>query len=225
MKITSIYKNIIHLDFPNKKEMNLTMSRLMSFYESNDINFRNKYMSLFDILKTCMGDDGKITYFTWSGFNIPSECYLRFLDEFSPKNDFNEYEQIMIGLIGNLALSNDFYIIASIPGNNSAKNHEYCHALFNLDEGYRESALKLVRELPQAVYDAVKKGLLDLGYSEYVMDDEVNAYLATSNKKYLKKTLKYICTDETLKPFKELSAPILSKINKQVKLTLKYETN
>ena len=70
-------------------------------------------------------------------------------------------------------------------------------------------ATKLVESLSPDIFDAMKRGLWNMGYCEHVITDEINAYLATNtsnciNRKFMVDIPKSIVTS-----FKKLLKPLL----------------
>lgn len=213
MKLISKDNNIIHLEFPNMKEITMTMCRPQEFYESPYKNIRNKYFSMFELLKAYTTDDGEFDYFkSWVGFNFPSERYEKFLRLFRAKNDITPYEETVAKLIARLKLVGKYYIIASLDTADSARDHEYAHAWFYLDKNYKKAVTALVESLPPKIFDSMKTTLLGMSYNEYVITDEINAYIATSSKHYLRSRFKLSIPESVSNPFRELLKPLLQTI-------------
>ena len=55
-----------------------------------------------------------------------------------------------------------------------------CHAKFYLDKNYKKLASILVDKLPSHIYNPIKDSLLDMGYCEDVIIDEIQAYMTTN---------------------------------------------
>lgn len=202
MKVVSNKNNIIHLEFPSFKEITMTMGRPQEFYESGYKHLRNKVFTLEDFLDTFTNDDGDVSYYkSWAGFNVPGNK----MEEFFKKFDLTKREDKLRKMINRLVKKGTYYIIATKAGDTPTIEHEVVHATFYLNAEYRKAALKLVKQLPPAVYDPIKKTLIDMGYAGAVIDDEVNAYLSTSSPAYLKKRFGFSPDASILKSFKQVA--------------------
>jgi hypothetical protein len=176
MKVIKITDNIIQLHFKSQEELAKTFCRFQEHYESPNDNFRNKTFTLGEYRAWYAKTYGAWTYYTdWNGFNIPSRVLFPFqLGLFDP---LLPEETKLLELFSNR--DDEFYVIGTYDGHKEAIGHEICHALWYLDENYRHSARRFVNEIQDDdIYKKIEKWLLDQGYCEAVMKDEINAYLA-----------------------------------------------
>ena len=186
MKI-KIKNKIVHVEFPNRKELTLTMGRLGEYYESSFKALRNKNFSMETFLDTFMDKDGKITYFnSWSGYNIPGNI----VNKFTPKDGETSREEELLDAISEFIgdydfAAGDFYLIATIKGGD-AMDHELVHATYYLNKEYCNHANQLVKELPKEISSTMKATFKEMGYAKEVYIDEINAYLSTADAKYMK---------------------------------------
>ena len=193
MKLTKITPQILLLTCKTKKELTLSFFRVQEFYEAQHDQLRGKKFDTFKFLDALMEDSGKIKYFsTWSGFNFPSTIYNKWY-QLNP--DSTSYEMKFISLLekatsGLQWKSKNFYVIAVVEGDDDSIDHEIAHAMFFLDNEYREHVTALIRDLPKKFHKYLNAILLKFGYNDVVIVDEINAYLATSSYEYLRKRLK-----------------------------------
>lgn len=212
---SSIKDRIIHIQFKTQKDMTLTMARVQEFYESPHEHIRNRFFSWDTFMDTYMDDYGEIDYFyMWSGFNIPGKVFKSFFSLFSgslSKREQNLYETVQ----HNLGLStDDFYIIGSLTNDSATTQHELLHAHYYLNEEYREAAKKLVKSLPLESRLSLESSLIKIGYSNEVLTDEINAYLATENKTSIRQIFEYDIREcpvdaSMMRPFKTLAKTVL----------------
>ena len=185
MKIKEISPGVILLSFPTKKDLTFTMCRVEEFYEAASNKFRGQVFTWSEFLDEFMDDAGKIDYFHfWSGFNIPGHIY----EEWSVKfKDLSKRELELIGAVDNIVGERDtkFYIIAAVEGEDSVEEHEIAHAKFYINNEYKKEMMKLNDNLYKSVRILMTDKFKELGYSTTVYEDELQAYLATSDTKYL----------------------------------------
>lgn len=211
---------VVFAEFPNRKELTLTMGRLGEFYESAHKHIRNKHFSVETFLDTFMDSDGNISYFSdWSGYNIPGNIVLKFLHIFE-YDDITEREMSLIDKTDEILWdgfdefcenfsSGNFYLIAYMKGDTDTIDHEICHAAYYLNKDYKKAVNKLVKSLDKDLVDHMTEILIKMGYNKAVCVDEINAYLSTSTTGYLKKRFGLTDMQYVVKDFKELAKPIL----------------
>lgn len=187
MKTTLIKPQIVLLEFHSRKELTLTMCRVQEFYESAHEHIRDQYFCWETFLETFTKDDGVLDYFSyWSGFNIPSTAFCRFFTLFSSKQDLTTREQKLFDEVNALVdVGGPFYVIAALAGEADTIDHELAHALFHINPVYRLLVTERVQLICSVVRDHMCSVMHQLGYAEQVFDDEINAYLATSDEEYL----------------------------------------
>lgn len=201
MKLVSSKKGIVHVDFPNRKELTFTMGRIGEYYESGNSNLRGKVFTLEDFLDTFMDDSGKLTYYNdWSGYNIPGEKFLAFFALF----ELTKREENLYRLVSESVTQNPFYVIATYNGDVQTLDHEVAHGLYYLNKDYKREADKLVKNMKKVVKVTITEKLLEWGYGKSVLTDELNAYMATSPAAYMKSRFKLTNLDNDMKPFRQL---------------------
>lgn len=178
MQIEEIKKNIYHIKEENQYLLSSTFLRVQEFYESKYPHIRNNYFTLEDYIDTYTLDRGKFDYFTeFVGFNLPGYIFVEFFKIF--ENRLLKKERKLKKLIIPIIRKNDlFYVIATTGEIKNVLNHEIAHAFYYLNLDYRGQVKQLITEFDDKL-KKLKNGLLEIGYCENVLEDELQAYLAT----------------------------------------------
>jgi hypothetical protein len=113
----------------------------------------------------------------WTGFNVPNTAIRPFLDGLFDPLACEEMD--ILDVVRHK--QGDYYVIGSDMAGESFL-HEMCHAMYYLNSGYRQLVESI---LSPEMLPRLREHLLQIGYSEHVMLDEMNAYLVTE-KDYLK---------------------------------------
>jgi hypothetical protein len=160
--------------------------RLEEFYESPFENINGKFFTVEEYIDTHVEKFKRFNYYSkWTGFNIPGEVVRKFFDVF--KLDLWNKEKRLMEILGNLLISNNrFYLVATYKTGDI--RHEVAHGYYYFDEEYKQRMDYIADKSPTAA--RFKKALLADGYRQEGLNDEVQAYLATSPKGYLRKTFK-----------------------------------
>ena len=153
--------------------------RFQEFYECP--KFAGKIFTLKEFKKWYSRETGVFCYYIhWNGFNIPGEVLLPFCrGSFNP---LSKDEKDIVKVLKSVEIPS--YVIATHKGCGYREavelfQHEFCHAIYYLDEEYRSKVLHVL-----SVYSSDLKKLKDFlveeGYGEKHLDDESNAYIAVS---------------------------------------------
>jgi hypothetical protein len=199
-------KGIYHIVYPNQRDLAHSMMRLQEYYEGASDDVRGHYLSLEEFLHHFTDEDGKFEYTSiWSGFNVPGHIVEQWWGEVRAHGELTEREKKLKRLLQtNLRRDKPhrWYLIATAGDINSdTVLHEVAHGLFYLNETYRASCTKLIDSIPKSNRKRIGKALIDMGYTEIVVPDEIQAYLGTSDIDYLRD--KIDLTDDEV-PFVEL---------------------
>lgn len=184
-KIIKASEGIYWAKFDNAYDMCLTFCRYQEFYESPNSNFRGKAFTLLDYQEWYAKEhNGSFTYpIDWIGFNLPGSIIDEVIALGIP--DPNKYDLTMAEInkkIKALAWQDyqDIYYLIGSCGE-ELDPHEFAHGYFFIDQEYRDQMTALVRQMDNKAYDRLCNWLLEIGYTEKVFDDEIQAYLATSH--------------------------------------------
>lgn len=184
----------------------MTMGRPEEFYESGHKHLRNKIFTLEQFIETFTNDDGDVSYYkSWSGFNIPGNKLQEFFTYFS----LTKREDALRKLINRTVKKGDYYVIATKAADDLTIAHELIHAHYYLNLEYRRAAQKLVKELDKKIYTVIEKKLLEMGYAQAVIVDEINAYMSTSPASYMKKRFGLVLDKSKYDPFRKLAKTVL----------------
>jgi hypothetical protein len=164
-----------------------TFIRFQEFYE-NPVFKGKKGFTVADIeqwwTKKCEDEKEAEDYYSyWSGFNIPGWVIFEFLKtkSFHP---LTELEQEMIDLLEVIPakdLANGI-ILGVGDDTDDVFDHEFAHGLYSTNKAYNHRQLDNLWDLEKyhpKVYAKFKQELLDLGYHESVIQDEIHAYCST----------------------------------------------
>lgn len=176
MKFRKLFNNAYVAEYEDDRVMSNAFMRFQEHYESpkfkGEIFTKSEFIQWYENkYKTDYLDD-------WGGFNLPDYIFNSFLTgHFDPLDDLEkELLENIVQIKGP-----KYYIVGAIKGDKDAIKHETAHGMFYLSHQYRTIALALM-----ATYDteAIQKHLLENGYCEDVIMDEVHAY-ALIEREYL----------------------------------------
>jgi len=172
---------VLLMSFPTRKDMNLSMMRISEFQESKHETIKGRYFTHEEFLDAYTTSEGEFNYLEfWEGFNVSKELLARFDTTFPDKTP-REKEVLKV-----FRESTAGYLIAADTNDYLTLDHELAHARFYLDEEYRNEQLNVIRELRYDHYSKLKLDLSSHGYSDDVLDDEIQAYLKTGRIDELK---------------------------------------
>lgn len=170
-----------HLEFDLQYDLTMTFIRYSEYYEGKEAKGRK--LELIDLIEM-FSKNGKFTYFTdWSGFNIKSKDVFKIHKE--GISDLNRYDEMMLVIFKFILAkegADEFYVIGTSqddPDKNGTFNHELAHGIYYVDKEYNKKATELVEKLPPKVKKKIFSVLKSMGYHDYVLVDEANAYLST----------------------------------------------
>jgi len=186
VKVRTPFPGVIHLVYPAQLTLARAFMRMQEFYESNIEGFRGEHFTR-DEFKRAYAESkgtgtgwGEFTYYDdWGGFNVPGNIVNKFLKVFHPDHS----EVTLVNLIKmHRKPRGEYYVIGTYAQDEwDTVSHELSHAFWYLHPHFQEMGQELVDGLPRRFYRKAKKALLDLGYCEEVIDDEIMAYMGTSN--------------------------------------------
>jgi hypothetical protein len=171
-KIIQITSQIIEVRYRTQDELARAFIRFQEHYEGP--KYRGTIFTLGEYRAWYAQHNGAFNYYTeWTGFNIPSYVFANFkhglFDPLLPE------EQELLDLF--IDRRDKFYVIGTYR--EKEKTHETAHALFYLDNLYREKVVDLVRK-----YNRVRELAVFIrseGYHKDVLIDEIQAYIIGDN--------------------------------------------
>ena len=181
-KIEKVKPKIFAVIIEDSYDRAMTFLRIQEFYECPNPQFRgNINFSFTDYMKWYSKEYGKgFTYgVDWNGFNVPLEiayvCYDTLRDRYT------DYDDLMESIVHQIYDLNDNdadgYIIGAESTEGDTFQHEVCHGLYYTDSEYKSIVDAVTALISETHYNTFKKNLLKMGYTEMVIDDEIQAYL------------------------------------------------
>ena len=205
IKVEEISESLYCFNFKDQYQMTSTLMRVQEFYENAKI--RNQFLSVEQVMDSLYSQDSgkEFTYFyEVEGCNMSGDKILEFfknvdgfpstflknVDGFPLVHQYMDKEiHFWETIKENIDITKDFYLIATYGKNDAdAFNHEIAHGLYYLNKNYKRDMNKLIKDYKHK--DKAYKALRDIQYATSVLKDELQAYFATSTKKYLVNHLK-----------------------------------
>lgn len=180
-KIQKVKPKIFAVVVEDSYDRAMLFLRAQEYYECPNPTFRgNKDFSFTDYMKWYSKEYGGFTYgVDWSGFNIPLEIAYKCYDTLTDR--FTDYDDVMESILHKIYElnddSSDGYIIGVGNMTDDTFNHEVCHGLYYTDSNYKAIVDAVTTLISENHYNIFKQNLLDMGYTENVIDDEIQAYL------------------------------------------------
>jgi hypothetical protein len=187
-ELKEIYPRVFLVTMDNSYDLAMTFCRVQEFYESpyKEIRGKNFNMVEFQRLYTMRRGESCFAYpEDWCGFNVPSNAIWNLY--YSNKiEDLNQYDTIFHKIIDKITCDTNkneykYYLIGAGTGDERTKNHEIAHAFYYLHPAYKREMNKLIKEINKRSYNKITNFLLNAGYTKKVIDDEIQAYLATGD--------------------------------------------
>ena len=160
--------------------------RVQEFYESQNPRFFQNDYQIADFMKWYKEDfKRKAKYFTygtdWLGFNIPSEAInacMKGLIE-----DPNEYDKILFAVVDAIKKQEDgrFYLIGSDLSEGDLLKHELAHGMYYTSTAYKNAMDNIINKMTPKMKKKISDTLLGMGYNQSVVNDEIQAYIATDD--------------------------------------------
>lgn len=187
--IKHLGNNIFLLQFESRYDLALHFVRAQEYYESPNPKFRGQIFDIWDYMEWySKGHNNNFTYATdWEGFNVPGKVLCELYEKTITLPGLNKYDYFMKNVCDFIAkqLNGDnFYLIGATFDENSEAviKHEIAHALWALSKKYREEQTENIKQSNQKTINKLKNNIMELGYTEDVLDDEVQAFLSVKGK-------------------------------------------
>jgi hypothetical protein len=187
-KIIEAKPNIFAVVVKDCYDRAMLFCRAQEYYECPNKKFRGKAFSIWDYMKWYAADHNGFSYANdWSGFNIPCdiilECYKK--QHYKKQSYLSEwetpYDAVMWEILTKInKKKNDkekCYVIGAGDTKGWTFKHEVCHGLWYTNPQYKKDATALLKTVDKKDYALFRKNLLNMGYTDKVVDDEIQAYL------------------------------------------------
>jgi hypothetical protein len=205
-KIEEVRPNVFAVIVKDHYHRAMLFCRVQEFYESPNPQFRGKNFSIWDYIEWYSREHGDVfTYtFDWGGFNIPLktawDCYEKLRWHESP------YDEVMESIIRTIELKMFYkkntrnwnaYIIGTDSTESDTFEHEVCHGLYATNKEYKKLVDEVTLTISTKDYQTFRNNLIEMGYTDKVIDDEIQAYLTTNwdYKKFMNGVDKKVCKE------------------------------
>jgi hypothetical protein len=193
--------------------------RYQEFYESPFLEIKDQAFDLLNFMRIYKNSKEARTFTypdDWSGYNIPGEKVLQCLDNvFKHPNlcGVNVYDHLMAEIVYFITKSKKwsekterFYILGVDSLESNTMDHELAHGLFYTEPEYKEKTILLYNQLDDSVKNVLKSFLLNMGYCDEMVIDEVQAYMSTGLTKGMLSQLGFDDSEalRVQKPFNQL---------------------
>lgn len=188
-KVKEVSPRIFAVEVKDSYDRAMLFLRSQEFYESPFDEFRGHHFDVFDFMDRYRKWKG-LEYFSypedWGGFNVPGE-----IAEVCTKHAIvgydmvpTQYDYIMHNIIRDVkvqVLHGEKFYLLGVDSFESSRTmqHELAHGLFYVNDAYKQEMANLVANMPINIYHAMRMILVDMGYCDDVIADEIQAYMAT----------------------------------------------
>lgn len=137
--------------------------------------WKNKIFTIEQYSNWYAEKNGSFTYYNdFDGFNVPRESIIKVIKSFpNLSNNEKAVEEI---LIKNKVLDDDYVVATYGDNNGGALKHEIAHGLFRTNTAYKRAIKASLSDIPEKLIEQMNSYLLKGGYSESVLEDEMQAY-------------------------------------------------
>ena len=184
-KLKKLYNGVYLCTVPSAYDLAMIFCRAQEFYESAfaEIKGHSFTMTYFQKIYSEKYGKGSFTYpKDWKGFNVPDWAIRSMYEKKIP--DQNEYDIVFHGIV-NCIPDLKFYLIGAQKKDKATEDHEICHAFFYLKADYKKVVTDLISKMSEGLYNRLSRHLNEMGYTETVIVDEIQAYAATNVELFL----------------------------------------
>lgn len=190
MLIHNPFPGVVHVQFTDSYQMNMTMIRFQESYESP--RFAGKDFSLEEYMDWYAYNEHKTRFWRPSvrgfdyltrvlGTNVPGDSFKITFERLSFADDLREkekalYDEVRGAITEGQWESGRFYVIGTYGSSKVVVAHELAHARWGLDPDYKEAMEGIVTEL---LTPGFQKAILKRGYSPDMVKDEAHAFALT----------------------------------------------
>ena len=188
-KIKEVLPRIFAVEVEDNYDRAMLFLRSQEFYESPFEDFRGHHFEMFEFMDRYRKWKG-LDYFSypedWGGFNVPGElaetCTKHAIvgyDMIPTKYDYIMHN-IIRGVKAQVPDGEKYYLLGVDSFESSiTMQHELAHGLYYVNDAYKQEMAYLVTNLPLHIHSAISTILIDMGYCDDVIADEIQAYMAT----------------------------------------------
>ena len=178
--VEQVTPKIFHLHFADPFELTAHFLRFQEFYESP--RFSERHFDILTFVKWyARQNKGDFTYFNdWTGFNIPAEIVRRCMLGVSDPNPYDHF-MVAISKWCETQAGGRAYLIGTSDRSPKSIWHEVAHGLWYTNSSYQVEQHQNLGEfcVRCPIVSEKLKGKLREYHDPNMVDDEVQAYLAT----------------------------------------------
>lgn len=184
MKVRRLQNNIFAIVIPDAYRRSMVFLRVQEYSDSSKPKFRGHSFDILDFIDWYTMENGDFSYANdWEGFNVPYqiaiECYRKLPDKWVTKYDM-EFLDCLRQISEQLnSLTKKAYIIGVDSLSSRTFRHEMSHAMYYMDPDYRSKTKTLLDQIQPKIYNRLRRNLLNMGYTDTVIETEIQAYLKT----------------------------------------------
>lgn len=189
--LKEVKPNIFAIIVPDDYDRAMLFCRVQEFYESDNRLYKDQDFDIWDFMRWYSRENNRMFTYTrdWTGFNLPFNTALNCIIGIK---DRNPYDIVMQEIIDKILLTEnpaDAYIIGVKFDRGFTFKHEMCHALYHTNRSYKAKADNTTNnEMSLSIYGTLADNLIQIGYDQSVINDEIQAYMMTNYKsKYFSK--------------------------------------
>ena len=179
-KIKEVKPNVFAVIVKDPYDRAMLFCRAQEYYESPNKKFRGKDFSIWDYMRWySLEQRHGFTYgVDWSGFNIPFDVMWKCYDKCEMETP---YDEVMWGILtyidGKTNPKDKIYVIGAGDTEGWTFQHEVCHGLWYTNPQYKKAAKMVLDTIEEWHINTFRENLLEMGYTDKVIDDEIHAYL------------------------------------------------
>lgn len=182
-KIKEVKPNVFAVIVKDNYDRAMLFCRAQEYYESPNKKFRGKDFSIWDYMKWYSEEYGRgFSYGSdWSGFNIPFDVMWKCYNKCEMETPYDEVMwEILTEIDRRTDTKKKCYVIGAGDLTGETFQHEVCHGLWYTNQAYKKQAKNVLMTFHPEHYKVFKDNLIDMGYPDTVIDDEIHAYLTTN---------------------------------------------
>jgi hypothetical protein len=185
--IVEIKPKVFAVIVPDRYHRAMLFMRVQEYYESPNAKFRGKTFCIWDYMEwySRKHQDNFSYAADWVGFNFPLKVAEKCYDKLSTKFVYySAYDEVMMNILEEIRETVNVkyepktkaYVIGVENTASTTFHHELCHAYYHIDSKYKKEVDAITESIDPTIYKRMCKNLEDMGYTEQVFYDEVQAY-------------------------------------------------